>query len=206
MLDAVDPYLDVDGFEILGHEVGHRWLARLSFLRDGQLSGGLLGRGAVHWSFFADTDASVLEGNDIEERGAARFETVDIARGYSALDQYAMGFRSPAEVAPFFFVESPDDFRPNRGYKASSGPEAGVSFTGVRRDVRIEDVIGAMGPRVPPAEKAPRLLRQAFILVADATAAATPERLAALARIRSRFEPWYHEATGGRAAVDSTLH
>ena len=69
-MDAIDPYLEVDGFEILGHEVGHRWLARLSFLRDGAPSGGLLGRGAVHWSFFADTDASVLEGNDIEDQGA----------------------------------------------------------------------------------------------------------------------------------------
>ena len=204
-MDAIDPYLEVDGFEILGHEVGHRWLARLSFLRDGAPSGGLLGRGAVHWSFFADTDASVLEGNDIEDRGGGRFETVDIARGYSPLDQYAMGFRSPAEVPPFFVVESPDDFRPNRGYKASSGPEPGVSFTGRRRDVRIEDVIAVLGPRVPPADAAPRLLRQAFILVADDQAPATAERLAALARIRSRFEPWYREATGGRARVDSAL-
>ena len=204
-MDAIDPYLEVDGFEILGHEVGHRWLARLRFLRDGILSGGLLGRGAVHWSFFVDTDASVLEGNDIADRGGGRFETVDIARGYSALDQYAMGFRSPAEVPPFFVVESPDDFRPNRGYKASTGPEPGVSFTGRRRDVRIEDVIAALGPRVPPAAAAPRLLRQAFILVADESAPATTERLAALTRIRSRFEPWYREATAGRASVDSTL-
>ena len=30
-MDAIDPYLEVDGFEILGHEVGHRWLARLAF-------------------------------------------------------------------------------------------------------------------------------------------------------------------------------
>jgi hypothetical protein len=178
--------------------VGHRWLARLSFLRDGVPSGGLLGRGAVHWSFFVDTDASVLEGNDTEDRGGGRFETVDIARRYSALDQYAMGLRSPAEVPPFFVVESPDDFRPNRGYKASTGPEPGVSFTGVRRDVRIEDVIAALGPRLPPAEQAPRLLRQAFILVSDATAPATSERLAAVSRIRTRFAPWYNEATGGR--------
>ncbi|HVQ28659.1 MAG TPA: hypothetical protein VMV21_03720, partial [Vicinamibacteria bacterium] len=204
-MDAIDPYLEVDGFEILGHEVGHRWLARLSFLRDGVPSGGLLGRGAVHWSFFVDTDASVLEGNDTEDRGGGRFETVDIARRYSALDQYAMGLRSPAEVPPFFVVESPDDFRPNRGYKASTGPEPGVSFTGVRRDVRIEDVIAALGPRLPPADQAPRLLRQAFILVSDATAPATSERLAAVSRIRTRFAPWYNEATGGRGWVDTDL-
>jgi len=204
-MDTIDPYLEVDGFEILGHEVGHRWLARLLFRKDGGANASLLGRGAVHWSFFADTDASVLEGNDLEERGPGRFETVEIATGYSPLDQYAMGLRAASETGPTFYVEAPDDFRPNRGYKASSGPEPGVSFTGVKREVLIADVIAALGPRVPPAEAAPRLLRQAFVLVADAAAPATDVRLRALARIRARFEPWYREATGGRGMVDSTL-
>ena len=152
-MDTVDPYLEHDGFEILGHEVGHRWLSRIRFRDAGGTGNGLLGRGLVHWSFFLDSDASVMEGNDIEERGAGRFETVDFARGYSALDQYAMGLRAPAEVPPFFFVEGADDFRPNRGFRFSSAPEAGVSFTGVRRAVRIEDVIAELGPRVPDHEQ-----------------------------------------------------
>jgi hypothetical protein len=80
-----------------------------------------------------------------------------------------------------------------------------VSFTGTRREVRIEDVAAALGPRVPPAEEAPRVLRQAFILVSDETALASEVQIAALARIRARFEPWYREATGGRGGVDSTL-
>jgi hypothetical protein len=205
-MDSIDPYQDVDGFEILGHEVAHRWLARLRF-RDGsgQESRALLGRQLVHWSFFMDTDASVMEGNDTSDRGGGRFETVDFARGYSALDQYAMGFRLPSEVPPFFYVDSADDFRPNRTYKASSAPEAGVSFTGVRRDVRIEDVIAALGPREPDATHAPRLLRQAFILVSDPVAPANEARLKAVAGIRARFPSYYREATGGRAEVSSTL-
>lgn len=204
-MDAIDPYLDVDGFEILGHEVGHRWLARLTF-RDGagRMSNGLLGRGLVHWSFFFNSDASVLEGNRIVDQGGGRFETVEITQGYSALDQYAMGLRAPSEVPPLFYVDDPDNFQPNRVFKFSSTPEVGVSFTGVRRDVRIEDVVAAMGPRLPEAGRAPRLLRHAFVLVADETAPATPERVRALARIRARFEPYYREATGGRGAVDST--
>src|SRR4029453_18334153 len=71
-MDSIDTYSDVDGFEFLGHEVGHRWLARL-------LAGPLLGRGNVHWSFFLDTDASVMEGNAIADHGRGRFETVDFA-------------------------------------------------------------------------------------------------------------------------------
>ena len=204
-MDGIDAYLEHDGFEILGHEVGHRWLTRLRFRDPGGAGNGLLGRGLVHWSFFLDSDASVMEGNEIEDRGGGRFETVDFARGFSALDQYVMGFRAPEEVPPFFFVDGADDFRPNRSFRASTAPEAGVSFTGVRREIRIEDVIAELGPRVPDHARAPRLMRQAYLLVADARAPATEARRRAVARIRARFEQDYRRATGGRAAVDTTL-
>jgi hypothetical protein len=205
-MDSADTYRDVDGFEILAHEVGHRWLSRVSFrAADGSTRGALLGRGGVHWSFFLDTDASVMEGNEIEDRGGGRFETTDIARGYSPLDQYVMGLRDAADVPPFFYVDEADNFRPNRPYKSSSSPEAGVSFTGVRRSVRIEDVLAAMGPRVPDAARAPRMWRQAYILVADRVAPATEGRRAVVARIRSRFEGYYRAATGGRGLVQTHL-
>jgi hypothetical protein len=205
-MDSVDPYLDVDGFEILGHEVAHRWLARFR-IKDasGASSGALLGRGNVHWSFFLDTDASVMEGNDIADLGGGRFETVDFTRGYSPLDQYAMGLRSAEEVPPFFYVEGADNFRPNRTYKVSTAPEAGVSFTGVRRPVSIEDVLAAMGPRVPDAAHAPRSSRLAFILVSDQGAPATPARVTGVARIRTRLEDLFRAATGGRATVQTSL-
>jgi hypothetical protein len=205
-MDAIDTYLGVNGFEILGHEVGHRWLAQLRF-KDaaGTSSGALLGRGGVHWSFFLDTDASVMEGNDIADAGAGRFETVDFTRRYSPLDQYAMGLRAPAEVPPFFYVEGADNFRPNRSYKFSTSPEAGVSFTGVRRTVRIEDVVAAMGPRVPDAADTPRSSRLAFVLVSDAIGPATDSRVGEVARIRGHFEGLFRAATDGRGSVDTAL-
>lgn len=202
-MDSVDTYADVDAFEILAHEVGHRWLARMRAVGEGGAERALLGRGDVHWSFFLDSEASVMEGNAIADRGHGRFETVDFARGYSALDQYAMGLRPAAEVPPFFYVEAPDDFRPSRPVKSSSAPEAGISFTGVRRDVRIEDVVRAMGPRVPAF--GPPVFRQAFVLVADAPGAATAARIATVARIRSRFGPYFTAATGGRGIATSVL-
>ncbi len=200
-MDSVDTYADVDAFEILAHEVGHRWLARLRL--DGPAEHALRGRGDVHWSFFLDSDASVMEGNAIADRGRGRFETVDFARRFSALDQYAMGLRTAAEVPPFFYVDVPDDFRPSRGFKSSSAPEAGITFTGVRRDVRIEDVVRAMGPRVPPL--GPAVFRQAFVLVADGEAAATTARVGTVARIQSRFGPYFTAATAGRGVAVATL-
>jgi hypothetical protein len=204
-MDSVDAYLDVDGFEVLGHEVGHRWLATLRF-RDasGKIRGELLGRGESHWSFFLDSDASVLEGNEIETR-PGRFETVDVARRYSPLDQYAMGLRAPGEVPPFFFVEGADDFHPDRPYKVSSLPEVGVSFTGRARPVTIGDVVAALGPRRPPAGSMPPPWRVAFLLVADDAGPATPRRTTALGRIRTRFEEWFHAATDGRGFADTSL-
>jgi hypothetical protein len=61
---------------VLGQEVGHRWGAYLEF-RDhtGQRSDALLGRDLAHWSFHFDSDASVLEGNDIEDLGGGQFRT-----------------------------------------------------------------------------------------------------------------------------------
>ena len=163
----------------------------------------LLGSANVHWSFFLDTDASVMDGNDLADRGGSRFETLDIARRYSPLDQYAMGLRAAAEVPPFFYVKDPDNFRPNRPYKATSGPEGGVSFTGVRQDLTVTDVVAALGPRRPAF--GPAVFRQAFVFVADSPGAATGVRLSALSRIRERFEVYFRAATDGRGAVDTRL-
>ncbi len=204
-MDSVDSYLEVDGFEVLAHEAGHRWLANARTATSTGSPHGVLQGSGGHWSFFLDTEASVMGGNDIVERSPGRFETVDIARRFSPLDQYLMGLRLPAEVPPFFYVEGADDFRPNRAYKPSSGSEPGVSFTGVRREVRIEHVVTAMGPRLPDAAGAPHTFRQAYVLVADARAPATPVRVAALARIRAGFEAYFRKATDGRGDLITTL-
>lgn len=205
-MDWVDRYLATDAFEILGHEVGHRWLARARFeAARGGASDALLGRDGVHWSFFLDTDASVMDGNEIQDLGGGRFLTVDFARRFSPLDQYLMGLRAPAEVPDFFYVDEADDFRPNQAFKSSSPPEAGVSFTGLRREVTIDEVVAALGPRRPEAALAPRVLRQAFVLVADAEAPATAERLAAVARIRRDLVAWYRQATDSRGEIRNDL-
>ncbi len=66
-------------------------------------------------NFFVDSDASVMGGNDIEELGGGRFETVSAVERYSALDQYVMGLRHDFEVPPFFHVESPLNDRRRAG-------------------------------------------------------------------------------------------
>jgi hypothetical protein len=100
---------------VLGQEVGHRWLAFLEFRdRNGQRSQALLGRGLAHWSFFFDSDASVMEGNDIEDLGGGAFRTSAAVQRYSRLDQYAMGLLPESQVPSFFYVESPTNGVPPR--------------------------------------------------------------------------------------------
>lgn len=186
---------------ILAHETGHRWLARLLF-RDANrtISDALLGRQRAHWSFFHDSDGSVMEGNQIDDLGGGRFRTLTTTEQYSRLDLYAMGQVSAAEVPGWFYVEAP-----LANQDREDGTIAGVTFNGTRRDVLIQDVIDALGPRVPSADDSPREHRQAYVFVRRPGAVLDSRDLTRLARIREEFGPFFNRATGQRMTVRTTL-
>ena len=212
-MDALSKYPDDPNAIVLGefssaavmaHEFGHRWLAFARFLDAANLSSNaLLGRQGAHWSFFADTDGSVMEGNDIEDLGDGSFRTVGAARRYSPLDLYGMGLIDQSEVPPFFFVQDPVSVIPSR--TSESAPRTGVRVQGTRRDVTIEEVIAALGPRVPSAAEAPRTLRHAFVYVTAAGAPTTTAAVRKLDRFRLAFEQFVSAATGSRLIVDTSL-
>jgi hypothetical protein len=205
-MDSVRVYRDVDGFEVLGHEVGHRWLASLRFQPGAGETGRELTSGdGVHWSFFADTDASVLGGNDTGALGGDRYETIDVARRFGPLDQYAMGLRAASDTEPTVFFAAPDAFRPARTYRSSTSPEVGVSFSATPRAVHVAEVTAAMGPRLGPDVETARHWRVAFALVSEVGQADQAEHLGTVARIRRRFETWFEAATGGRGRAVTTL-
>lgn len=188
----------------LAHDSGHRWLAVLEFSdHDRERSSAILDQSGYHWNFFVDSDASVMGGNDIEELGGGRFETVAAVERYSALDQYVMGLRHDFEVPPFFHVESPLNVSPAGGH--TGGPRVGVTFSGTRRDVLIENIIEAVGPRAPSADEAPRVHRQAFLYVVGAGDTAEPDEVARLDTIRRQWEGFFGEATEGRMRVETRL-
>ena len=186
---------------ILAHETGHRWLARLMF-RDANrsISDALLGRQRAHWSFFHDSDGSVMEGNEITDLGGGSFRTASTTEKYSRLDQYAMGLVTAAEVPRWFYVEAPIT-----SFDRESPAVVGITFTGTRRDVLIEDVIAALGPRVPSAADSPRVHRQAFVFVRRPTAVLDARDLTRLTRIREEFGPFFSRATENRMTVRTTL-
>jgi hypothetical protein len=187
---------------VLGQEAGHRWLAYLSFRdRTGAKSDALLGRDLAHWSFFMDSDASVMEGNDIEDLGGGSFRTTDAVKRYSRLDQYAMGLVPPSFVPTFFYVESPT----GSSKAPESAPQIGVSFTGTRRDVLVDDVIAVMGPRVPAFSDAPKSHRQAFIYIVSNGRTADSGQVSKLDRIRVAWQTFFQNATENRMTLETRL-
>jgi hypothetical protein len=189
---------------VLGQEVGHRWLAFLEFRdRTGQRSQALLGRGAAHWSFFFDSDASVMEGNDITDLGGGSFRTSASVQRYSALDQYAMGLLSESQVPTFFYVENPTNVVPSSN--AESAPKVGVTFNGTRRDVLIQDVVAVEGPRIPSAAESSKVHRQAFLYLVTAGRSPDAGQIDKADRIRRQWEPFFQQATDGRMQVDTRL-
>ena len=186
---------------ILAHETGHRWLTRMMFVdHNREVSDLLLGRQRAHWSFFVDTDGSVMEGNEITDLGGGAFRTASTTEKYSRLDLYAMGLATAAEVPGWFYVDAPIAPR-----EREDSPLVGLAFNGTRRDVLIQDVIDALGPRVPAAADSPREHRQAFVFVRRPNAFFDPQDLARLARIREQFGSFFSRATENRMTVRTTL-
>jgi hypothetical protein len=204
--DPRQPFLGENStVSVMGQEVGHRWLMFFRFLDvNRQVSEALLGRDLAHWSFFADSDASVMEGNDIEDLGGGSFRTVAAVSRYSRADLYAMGLAAENEVPPFFYVESPTNTRPNIP-DASAAPRVGVTFNGTRRDVRLRDVIDVMGPRQPSFVETTRVWRQGFVFVVGGGRQAESAQIDKLNRIRVAWEAFYSQAVEERGRVDTRL-
>jgi hypothetical protein len=213
VMDWIDKYPDDPAQRVLGenstlsvlaHESGHRWLALLEF-RDhtGTRSDALLGRQLAHWSFFFDSDASVMEGNDIEDLGGGSFRTVATVSRYSLLDQYAMGLVGSGQVPSMFYVQSPTNMSSSR--TRESAPQTGITFSGTRRDVLIDDIIAVEGTRSPSVNESSKVHRQAFIFLSSAGRTPAAAAITKLDRIRTQWEPFFRQATDGRMVVTTTL-
>ncbi|MCC6858395.1 MAG: hypothetical protein IT158_07535 [Bryobacterales bacterium] len=188
---------------VLAHEAGHLFLAFAS-VRDAEAPDErpMLGYQSAHWIFTFNSEASLLEGNRIRDDGPAaspRFTTTATVEGFSPLDQYLMGLRSPDEVFDTFLVTGT-----NAALRAMK-PQPGVSFSGERRDIRVQEVIEAEGRRTPDHTVAQRRFRFAFILIVRQGTEPSADDLAQVETYRREFEKFYSRATSERALADASL-
>ncbi|MEE8367401.1 MAG: hypothetical protein V3S30_03710 [Thermoanaerobaculia bacterium] len=187
--------------EVLGQEAGHRWGSFVQFIdADGRRSNDLLGRALAHWSFLLDSDASVLEGNDIRDNGDGTFTTVESTERFSRLDQYLMGLRPKKQVPDFFYVIDTSGVA-----QPGDGPQEGVTVGGTRVDVSIDQVIAAEGARVPKSADAPKVFKMAFILLAREGEPPTQESIDKLQMIRQRWQTFFKDGTDGKGKANTKL-
>lgn len=167
---------------IMGQEAGHRWLAfpaiRNPAAFGGALSAALLGRAQAHWSFFfnvtvppaqfeaidGDPRSSSAEGNAIRDLGLGDprcaagkrlFQTQpnELIDGYTELDQYFAGLRTPAEVpTPFWYIRNPQVIFGGNPNPASDARDD-VLICGDRVDLTMNNIFQAgavLGPSNGP--------------------------------------------------------
>lgn len=188
----------------LAHEAGHLFLAFASVRDpfDPSRRPMLGGQASAHWAFTFNSEASLLEGNRIQDSGpgtSPRFLTTATVEGFSPVDQYLMGLRPAEEVPDTFYV------RNARGSGTSGFPRVGVAFDGERQDVRVSDLIQVQGRRIPDHTVSQRRFRFAFVLITTSGVEPSAEKLQQLEMYRSRFEQFYNQATSGRASADASL-
>jgi hypothetical protein len=190
---------------LLAHEVGHRFLARAEVAHPGLAANVLLGRQSSHWSFFLDTDASFLEGNDIVEESTGRFRTVATVSRYSRLDLYLMGLADPSEVAPFFLVTGASASAFGEAVDNETSPREDVTITGTRTDLRIEEIIQALGERRPRVGEAQTAFRHAWVLLSRSGEPPTSDQISLLLDARNAFAPFFNQQTLGRATLETRI-
>jgi uncharacterized protein (TIGR03437 family) len=192
-----------NSLKLITHEAGHLFLAYASVLDPNNPVGQpMLGLQQAHWAFNFNAEASVMEGNRIQDNGAGanpRFIVTDTVEHYSPLDQYLMGFRPATEVPPTFLVTGhPPSY-------SLTFPQKGVTFNGGRRDIQIDEIEQAMGRRTPDYTVAQRHFRMAFVLIVKQGSTPSASELAQLENLRSQFEGFFQQATDNRASIDIKL-
>lgn len=193
-LDPADPR-HPELLNTIAHELMHRWAVGVRFRTPGGAdSTDLIGREGSHWSWFVDSDGSVMYGNDWQALPGGRFRSVRVRHQYSPFDLYLGGFLAASEVPPTVLL---------RGAPGVPGdlPTLGAEVAASGESVSIEQVIAAEGVRLPSAADAQKSFRAGLVLLKRPGEALPPRLLAQLERVRVSFQQRFTAMTGGRGTL-----
>ena len=194
----------------VAHEAIHRWAVHLRFRnpRSGRIESLTDDGCRCHWSNwlhapvahpvwrdFADQpypEASIMGGALWLDHGDGTFTWQGSgswkAAGLSALDLYVMGMIPPEEVGPTFLLRDVVETSTRGRYRATKVP------------VRIEDIVAAMGPRVPDASEQRRVFRLGVYLLHEGDRAPRADLLARSRSITDAVARYFPAATGATDA------
>jgi hypothetical protein len=196
------------GMFLLEHEMAHRWLAALDYMSNGVRV--TLHDSGPHWlanvhtpSAFpvnASSESSPFDGGYFADNGDGTYTNLVhgyfVPTGYSYLDLYAMGLMAPEEVPPFFVLNNMQVVRRSGGHDI---------VTGTKQVVTIDDVIAAMGKRLPAAADAQKSFTANFILFVPPGTQPSDDDVQRVDAIRAQFESFFPRATGGRATLSTAV-
>ena len=189
--DARHPQL----LNTLAHELMHRWAVGVRFRTlEGVDSSELLGRDGSHWSFFVDSDGSVMYGNDWQALPGGRFRSVRVQQQFSALDLYLGGFLAADEVPPTTLLRG-------AAGDAASLPQLGAEVGASVEAVSVAQIVAAEGVRSPAAGVAPKVFRAGLVLLKRPGEEVPARLIGQLERLRANFQQRFTAMTGGRGAL-----
>ena len=203
-----------DGVRWIAHEAVHRWAAHLRFRnpRSGETEpliddwcychwNEFLHAPAVYpvWPGFSDrsySEASVMGGEVWVENGDGTFTKQDdgrpLATGLSALDLYVMGMMPADEVPDTFLLTNVRETASRDTVRATKVP------------VRIEDIVAALGPRVPSADNSRKEFRLGVYLLHEDGRPPRPQLLERARAVSVAISDYFDLATDGRMHVIPT--
>jgi hypothetical protein len=194
---------------ILAQETGHRWGSSVYFqsasTKDGA-SSDLLAN-PYHWSFFFDSGASPLGGNDWQWVDEDRFLASPVTEvTFCRLDLYLMGLIGADAVGPLLLLTN---LRDDAGLPSSMFTRASrrvthpVTVRATPLTIPIEAITAIEGPRDQGVGFDARHIRQAWIHVGPG--APSPADIERLKALQSEWDGFFRQATGGLSLMSSAL-
>jgi hypothetical protein len=189
----------------IGHELGHRWAANARAI----VNGDTITLGPTHWAagvhlpsafpYSNPAEADAMGGSTWKDNGDGTYTQLDRdyyspAKGFSWFALYLMGLAKPEEVQPFFILRNLQ----RTGQQDSAGHPI---FKGDKTAITINDVIAAMGPRVPDFDHAQKKFNTAIVVMTMPGKQPTKELIAAANNISDHWISYWSKVTGGRSVM-----
>ena len=189
----------------IGHELGHRWAANASALVNGER----IPLGPTHWvagvhlpaafPYGRSYEADIMGGSTWQQNADGTYTQLDRdfynpAKGWSWLALYLMGLAKPEEVPPFFILR-------NLQRTGQTDANGRPIYRGEKTVITINDVIAAMGPRVPDFDHAQKEFNTAVVVLTVAGKKPTKELIKAANDIGERWIAFWSKTTGGRSVM-----
>jgi hypothetical protein len=194
-------------FTVLGHEFGHRWL-QLVDIDEGSGPSNVLNPISAHPAAYVHLeavenlvtpfDSSVMGGAYWTDNGNGTWSTqaTDTYFSYSATDLYLMGLMDPSEVFDWFYLDNTIPAQPQAYW-----PSPNTIAYGEYRNVTIQMLIDAMGPREPAYPNSKSDLFTPMILVVRPGEEPSASDWAFMMSVRDPWRESFNIQTHGRGTV-----